>query len=232
MKISRRGKHTKPARRGKHTKRAGKHLGYKSKSKKVRGSKRYHRGNKRTYKRGRRFHRGGGKKVTLYDVKFDVKKNGVPFEREQTFDITIELSDNIATVKLVRKDKTYITFTITGEYNDVSQLLMTPGTIRSLSNGPPGVRVDFKNLKVDGQGNDTYDFYRDGKNNDKFTVINNDLQQLSVSEVFPQQLVTTSSKSGKPEDVVDLLPPRLSSNITMPEINNIAGNAQGVFNGF
>jgi hypothetical protein len=38
MKLSRRGKHKKQARRGKHTKRAGKHLGYKSKSKKVRGS--------------------------------------------------------------------------------------------------------------------------------------------------------------------------------------------------
>ena len=58
MKLSRRGK---SARRGRHTKRAGKHLRYRGK--KVRGSKRYHRGRGggrvRTHKRGKRLQRGG-----------------------------------------------------------------------------------------------------------------------------------------------------------------------------
>jgi Skp family chaperone for outer membrane proteins len=67
MKISRRGK---LARRGKHTKRAGKHLRYKTKSKKFRASKRYHRGRGRvrvrTHKRGKRFHNGGA--VTFQDI--------------------------------------------------------------------------------------------------------------------------------------------------------------------
>ena len=67
MKLSRRGKHTKHARCGKHTKRAGKHLRYKSKSKKFSGSKRYHRGGNRYTKKlyRRRVKKGGG-------VTFDV----------------------------------------------------------------------------------------------------------------------------------------------------------------
>ena len=178
MKLSRRGKHTKRARRGRHTKRAGKHLGYKSKSKKVRGSKRYHRGNKRTYKRGRRLHGGGTEYIS--GVKFYVKKNGPFMEKEQTFNITIELSGNIATVTLLREDNINITFTITGNYADVRLLLYTPCRPKILNE----INVDLKKLKDNGSNN-TYDFCSDGvKNKFSFEKIIDKLQRLIANNTI------------------------------------------------
>ena len=169
MKISRRGK---LARRGKHTKRAGKHLRYKIKSKQFRASKRYHRGNKRTYKRGRRLHGGGTEVVT--DVKFYVRKHGPFMEKEQTFNITIELIGNLATVTFVREDNIHITFTITGNYADVRLLLFTPCHPIKIN----GIDVNLKKLKDNGSNN-TYDFCSDGvKNKASFQEILDKLQRL------------------------------------------------------
>ena len=76
------------SRRGKHTKRAGKHLGYKSKSKKFRASKRYHRGRGvwrvRTHKRGKRFHRGGAS--TLQEKITRIKNESIQNKENLTFD--------------------------------------------------------------------------------------------------------------------------------------------------
>lgn len=200
MKLSRRGKHTKHARRGKHTKRPGKHLRYKSKSKKFSGSKRYHRGNKRTYKRGKRFHRGGLLN-TYSDVMFLVRKKGPYPEQPQTFNITIELNDNVATVKLVRTDKPGITFTIKGAYSDVMELLYSP----SIPIGR-GVNVDFENLKVD-NGRDTYDFYRDGNNHLSFKIIADELRRLngSITSTQLQQGHTHDTQNSDPTRILDTI---------------------------
>jgi len=198
MKLSRRGKHKKQARRVRHTKRAGKHLRYKTKSKKFRASKRYHRGNKRTYKSGKRFHRGGN---TLENVIFLVRKKGLYPEQPQTFNITIELNDNVATVKLVRTDKPGITFTIKGAYSDVMELLYSP----SIPIGR-GVSVDFKNLKVD-NGRDTYDFYRDGNNHLSFKIIADELIRLngSITSTQLQQGHTHDTQNSDPTRILDTI---------------------------